>query len=191
MALMNLRSPFGFVPSYVSVRLNQENMAEIIFEISQVWDSFSPGLSFDYTMLASEYDRLYINEQQTQSLFIAFSILAVFIACLGLLGLSSFMLEQQTREIGVRKVFGATAPNISLMFIGRFMRWVIIANIIGWPIAWYVMDNWLQNFQYRVALTWWVFIAAAMITVFVALLTTLYESLKAAQSNPIKTLRHN
>jgi putative ABC transport system permease protein len=191
MALMNLRSPFGFVPSYVSVRLNQENMAEIILEISQVWDSFSPGLSFDYTMLASEYDRLYINEQQTQSLFIAFSILAVFIACLGLLGLSSFMLEQQTREIGVRKVFGATAPNISLMFIGRFMRWVIIANIIGWPIAWYVMDNWLQNFQYRVALTWWVFIAAAMITVFVALLTTLYESLKAAQSNPIKTLRHN
>lgn len=190
MAFMHINSAAAFSPSYISVRIDEGDQAAMIDQISRTWDGFSPGLAFEHSMLEADYERLYNNEKQTRSLFIAFSMLAILIACLGLLGLSSFMLEQQEREIGIRKVFGATASGISLMFTGRFLKWVVLANIIGWPVAWYLMDNWLQNFQYRVAQEWWVFLLAALVTLVVAVLTTLYESLKAAFSNPIEIFRH-
>ncbi len=191
MAFLHTDNPIGLASAFISVRIREEGDIPLMIKAAnKIWDSHSPELTFEYSLLESDYDQLYTNEQQTRILFIAFSILAIFIACLGLIGLSSFMMELKTRETGIRKVFGASATNITLMFTGKFLKWVVLANIIGWPLAWYFMDSWLQNFQYRVSMPWWVFLLVALITVVIAIITTLFESLKAALSNPIKTLRH-
>jgi putative ABC transport system permease protein len=127
---------------------------------------------------------------QTKKLFLAFSFLAIFIACLGLLGLASYMAQQKTKEIGIRKTFGASALNITLLLSRNFTKWVVIANLIAWPIAWYFFNNWLNSFTERSKLAWWYFVLAAAVSVLIALLTVGYQTIKAAKSNPIDALRY-
>ena len=114
-------------------------------------------LPFSYSFFDTDYNKLYQNEKQTKDMMIIFSILAIFIACLGLLGLASFSAVQKTKEIGIRKTMGATNRNIIWSFSKTFTKWVLFASFIAWPLAWLAMNRWLQNFEYRVSMSWWIF----------------------------------
>jgi putative ABC transport system permease protein len=178
------------VERYISVRLNTENIAGTIKHIERKWNEFAPQMPFEYSFLDQDYDNLYLNERQTRKLFSIFSFLAIFIACLGLFGLASFIADQKTKEIGIRKVLGASVAKIVNNLNKRFLKWVLIANLIAWPTAWFAMNRWLENFAYRIGLSWWMFVLAAVLAVFIALLTVSFQTVKAALKNPIDSLRY-
>ena len=131
-----------------------------------------------------------MNEKQTMDLFSIFSILAIFIACLGLLGLATFIIERKTKEIGIRKVLGATIPEIVFLLSKEFSKWILIANIIAWPLAFYAMSNWLKDYAYRININLWVFILSGFIALAIAMLTISAHAIKAATANPVKSLRY-
>ena len=176
--------------SYISARLNTENISETIGYIEDKWKTFAPQMPFEYSFLDQDYDNLYMNERQTRKLFSVFSFLAIFIACLGLFGLASFIADQKTKEIGIRKVLGASVAKIVKNLNKSFLKWVLIANLIAWPVAWFAMNRWLENFAYRIVLSWWIFVLAAVLAVFIALLTVSLQTVKAALKNPIDSLRY-
>ncbi len=178
------------VERYISVRLNTENIAGTIKHIESKWNEFAPQMPFEYSFLDQDYDNLYMNERQTRKLFSIFSFLAIFIACLGLFGLASFIADQKTKEIGIRKVLGASVAKIVKNLNKSFLKWVLIANLIAWPIAWFAMNRWLENFAYRIGLSWWMFVLAAVLAVFIALLTVSFQTVKAALKNPIDSIRY-
>ena len=176
--------------NYISIRLNTENIAETRKFVEKTWNSFVPNMPFEYSFLDQDYDNLYINERQTRKLFTVFSVLAIFIACLGLLGLSSFIADQKSKEIGIRKVLGATVMRIVTILNKSFIKWVLIANLLAWPAAWFVMNKWLQNFAYRINLSWWMFVLAAGLALFIALIIVSLQTVKAALRNPVDSLRY-
>jgi len=178
------------VERYISVRLNSKNASETVKYIGNTWNDFAPGKPYEYSFLDKDYDNLYINEIQTRSLFSVFSFLAIFIACLGLFGLASFVADRKTKEIGIRKILGASVPRIVRNLNKSFVLWVLIANLIAWPVAWYVMNKWLQNFAYRIDLSWWMFILAAVLALIIALTTVSFHTIKAALKNPADSLRY-
>jgi putative ABC transport system permease protein len=161
-----------------------------VFERVHSMNDFAPGKPFEYSFLDKDYDNLYINEKQTRSLFSIFSFLAIFIACLGLFGLASFVADRKTKEIGIRKILGASVPRIVNHLNKSFIKWVLIANLIAWPAAWYFMNKWLENFAYRIDLTWWVFVLAAALALLIALMTISFQTIKAALKNPADSLRY-
>jgi putative ABC transport system permease protein len=178
------------VERYISVRLNTENIAGTIKHVESKWNEFAPQMPFEYSFLDQDYDNLYMNERQTRKLFSVFSFLAIFIACLGLFGLASFIADQKTKEIGIRKVLGASVAKIVKNLNKSFLKWVLIANLIAWPVSWFAMNKWLENFAYRIGLSWWMFVVAAALAVFIALLTVSLQTVKAALKNPIDSLRY-
>ena len=123
-------------------------------------------------------------------MFTIFSFLAIFIACLGLFGLASFTADQRTKEIGIRKVLGASVPRIVAILNKSYVKWVLIANLVAWPAAWYAMSKWLQNFAYRIDLYLWMFVLAAVIAFFIALITVSFQTIKASLKNPAESLRY-
>ena len=129
-------------------------------------------------------------EKQTRKLFAIFSFLAIFIACLGLFGLSSFIADRRTKEIGIRKILGASVPKIVTILNKSFVKWVLLANLFAWPAAWYVMNRWLQNFAYRIDLSWWMFVLAAVLALLIALIIISFQTVKAALKNPVDSLRY-
>ena len=133
---------------------------------------------------------LYLNEQRTSNIATIFSVLAIFIACLGLLGLAAFVTEQRTKEIGIRKSLGASVPEIVILLSKEFTKWVLIANAIAWPLAYFIMNNWLRNFAYRITLTPWVFLVSGILALLIALLTVSIHAIRAATANPILSLRY-
>ena len=189
MAIFNVNSPFGRT-GYISVRINSGDYNLSIKKLTNIWDKYSSGVPFEYSFLDKQYDSLYKNEMQTKKLFLAFSFLAIFIACLGLLGLASFMAQQKTKEIGIRKTFGASALTIAILLSKSFTKWVIIANLIAWPLAWYFFNNWLSNFEERTEIVWWYFALAAIISFLIACITVSYQTIKSANSDPINCLRY-
>lgn len=189
-ALFLIGGYYDRVESYISVRLNTENVSGIVKFIGNSWNDFAPGKPFEYSFLDRDYDNLYTNERQTRSLFSIFSFLAIFIACLGLFGLAAFVADRKTKEIGIRKILGASVTKIVNNLNKSFVKWVLIANLIAWPAAWYFMNNWLRNFAYRIQLSWWVFVLAGVLALLVALLTVSFQSLKAALKNPADALRY-
>jgi putative ABC transport system permease protein len=178
------------VENYISVRLNPENISETVNFIGNTWNDFAPGKPFEYSFLDRDYDNLYTNERQTRSLFSIFSFLAIFIACLGLFGLAAFVADRKTKEIGIRKILGSSISRIVNSLNASFVKWVLIANLIAWPAAWYFMDNWLRNFAYRIELSWWMFILASVLALLIALLTVSIQTIKAALKNPADALRY-
>jgi len=176
--------------SYISIHLNTENIAETRKFVEKTWNNFAPNMPFEYSFLDQDYDNLYINERQTRKLFTVFSMLAIFIACLGLLGLSSFIADQKRKEIGIRKVLGATAARIVATLNKSFIKWVLIANLLAWPAAWFVMNKWLQSFAYRIDLSWWMFVLAAGLALLIALIIVSFQTIKAALRNPVDSLRY-
>jgi putative ABC transport system permease protein len=123
-------------------------------------------------------------------LFSIFSILAIFISCLGLFGLSMFVAERRTKEIGIRKVLGSSVPGIVVLLSRTFVKWVLVANIIAWPIAWFAMNKWLQSFAYRIDLTIWPFLLSGLAALTIALLTVCWQAIRAARANPVEALRY-
>jgi putative ABC transport system permease protein len=119
-----------------------------------------------------------------------FSILAIFVACLGLLGLAAFVTEQKTKEIGIRKVLGASVMEVVTLLSKEFIRWVLIANVIAWPLAYYIMNNWLKNFAYRIDMSFWIFLASGVLALLIALLTVSSHAIRAATANPVESLRY-
>jgi putative ABC transport system permease protein len=176
--------------SYITVRLNTENIPGTIKDIESTWKKFAPNKPFEYSFLDEDYDRLYLNEKQTRKLFSIFSFLAIFIASLGLFGLASFIADRKTKEIGIRKILGASVPRIISILNRSFVKWVLISNLIAWPIAWFIMNKWLQNFAYRIDLSWWMFVAAALLSLLIALITVSFQTVKAAVRNPADSLRY-
>lgn len=174
----------------LSVRLAKGEIRETIEYIKGVWSRFHPGYPLQYTFLNDRINQLYRNEERMMQMFGYFSLLAIIIGCLGLFGLASFTAEQRTKEIGVRKVMGATAPNIVVLMSREFTKWVLIANIIAWPLALVVMNNWLKNFAYKIGIGVEPFFSSAGIALIVAMITVSYQSIKAAVANPVDALRY-
>lgn len=173
----------------VSFRLNTADIAATLQSMEAAWKKYAPGRPFEYTFLSDEFDALYRTEQRIGQLFTCFTIVAILIACLGLFGLSVFAAEQRTKEIGVRKVMGASVASITTLLTRDFLKPVLISILIASPIAWYGIDLWLQDFAYRVDIGWWVFALSGLLAIAVALVTVSFQSVKAALANPVKSLR--
>jgi putative ABC transport system permease protein len=190
MGLFFLNGTYKWPPNYISVRVNPGNISQTVQWIENTWDAFSPKLPLEYSFLDEDYDRLYKSEQQTQQLFMVFSFLAIFIACLGLLGLASFMAQQRTKEIGIRKALGATVNQITVMLSKDFTKWVLLANLAAWPVAYLAMHKWLQDFAYRIEISWWMFVFAGVLAFIIALLTVSFQVVRAARKNPVDSLQY-
>ena len=149
-----------------------------------------PDTPFEYTFLDAEFDSLYRADVTIGQVFSVFTFLSLTVACLGLLGLAIYTAQRRTKEIGIRKVLGASIENVVTMLSKDFLKLVIVASIISFPIAWYAMDKWLQDFAYRTPVSWWIFSLAAGITLVIALVTISFQSIKAALTNPINSLRN-
>jgi ABC-type antimicrobial peptide transport system permease subunit len=165
-------------------------MAETIGFVKKTWDMIYPTDPFDYHFLDEDYDRLYRAEERMGTLLNFFAALAIFVACLGLFGLASFTTEQRTKEIGIRKVLGASTAGIVLLLCTDFLKLVLIANIISWPIAYYFMNNWLQDFAYRININWLIFLVATILSLVIALITVSFKTTKASMANPVESLRY-
>lgn len=175
---------------YICVRIRPGNMKETLNFIKKKWQVFEPGYPYRYFFLDEDFGRLYQKEEQQGRIFVIFTILAIFIASLGLFCLASFSAEKSTREIGIRKVLGASVPGIVVMLSKEFTKWVLLANVIAWPLAYFVMNKWLQNFAYRTNIGIRTFILSGLLALVIALLTVSYQSIKAATANPVEALRY-
>jgi putative ABC transport system permease protein len=173
----------------LSIKITGNNINSSINTIQEAWLKLQPENPFEYTFLDERFQKLYNSEQQQGSLFTIFSFIAIFIACLGLFGLSAFTITQRVKEIGVRKVLGASIPQIVTELSKDFLKLVLIASVIALPIAWYAMSKWLLDFAFRISIQWWVFLMAGVIAVVIAFVTISFQSIKAAMANPVKSLR--
>ncbi len=165
------------------------NAAPVMKAVQQIWREMAPSVPFEYKFLDETFNQMYKAEQRAGRITLVFSLLAIFVACLGLFGLASYMAEQRTKEIGVRKVLGADVPNIVAMLSKDFLRLVLVAAVIGIPLAWLGMSRWLQDFAYRSTLPAWVFLAATVLALLIALLTVSFQAIRAALANPVNSLR--
>lgn len=175
---------------HVLIKIRANDIPGALASIEQTFKQFSANYPFVYHFLDDQFDQLYRKEQQMQQIFGYCTTLAIFVACLGLFGLASFMTEQRTKEIGIRKTLGASVAGIILLLSKEFTKWVVLANLIAWPIAYVMMNYWLQSFAYRTKINLWVFVVAACSTFAIALLTVSWQSIKAALANPVKALKY-
>jgi putative ABC transport system permease protein len=186
--------PLLFMPFYgtgnpISVKLKTRDLATVIESIRTKYNSFFPGNLFDYYFIDDHFNALYSDDILFGKVFALFAGFAIFIACLGLLGLSLFTTAQRMKEIGVRKVLGASISNIVFLLSKDFIKLIIVSFLIASPIAWYVMHNWLQGFAYRIPISWWIFPAAGLLAFIIALGTVSFQTMRAAGMNPVKSLR--
>jgi putative ABC transport system permease protein len=173
----------------ITFKMSAGNASATINEIEALWKRMAPSEPFTYSFMNEDFNRMYNSEQRIGKIFVSFAILAILIACLGLFGLATYAAEQRTKEIGIRKVLGATVTNIVTMLSKDFLKLVLIAAIIAFPVAWWAMHKWLQDFAYRIDISWWVFAVAAIAAIVVALFTISFKAIKAALTNPVKNLR--
>jgi putative ABC transport system permease protein len=186
--------PFAFVvnprrTNLLAIKLGGKEIQSTLAQIQSKWQNNFPDRPFDYYFLDESIDKLYKAEQYFKSLFSYFTIIALIIACLGLFGLATFTAEQRTKEIGIRKVLGASVTNIVTMLSKDFLKLVTIAAVIAFPIAWFLMNKWLQDFSYRININWWVFAVAGFSAVVIAILKVSFQAVKAGLSNPVNSLK--
>ncbi|HUM46160.1 MAG TPA: ABC transporter permease [Chitinophagales bacterium] len=175
--------------SYVIARIRAGEMESTLDKIKNKWTAFSPDSPFDHTFLDTEYEAQYRSEQRMSAVFTLFTVLSLFIACLGLFGLSAYTAERRTKEIGIRKVLGATASGVVALLSKEFARLVILSVVVAFPIAWWAMNKWLEDFAFRITISWWIFAVAGLAALTIALITVSFQSIKAAIMNPVKSLR--
>jgi putative ABC transport system permease protein len=187
--------PYGFqlnsVPqfNYMMAHSKAGDIGAALKSVESNWHKLNPNEPFEYSFLDEDFAKNFSAETKLSSIVNYFTIIAILISCLGLFGLATFSAEQRTKEIGIRKVLGATAPDIVGLLSKDFLKLVAVAIILASPIAWYVMNKWLQDFAYRVGIGWWMFVIAAMLALLIAFLTIGFQALKAANTNPVKNLR--
>lgn len=184
-----LAMSYGNSPSIVSVKVSGGDMQNTIAQISSLWKSISPSQPIRYTFMDERFANMYADVQRMGHIFTTFAILAIIVACLGLFALSAFMAEQRSKEIGIRKVLGASVEAITTLLSLDFVKLVALAILIASPIAWWGMSKWLQGFSYSAPISWWIFVLAGMVSIVIALLTVSFQSIKAAVANPIKALK--
>jgi putative ABC transport system permease protein len=174
---------------YLPVKLNTSDINGTIAHIEKTWNEFTGNQPFSYFFMDDDFEKLFAAEQRTAKVFTIFSILAIFIACLGLFGLSAFMAEKRTKEIGIRKALGAKPSNILNILYREVFVLLGVATLVAWPLTYYLMDNWLTNFAYRIGLGFSPFIISSIIALLIAVFTTSFQALRAANINPAYTLR--
>jgi hypothetical protein len=177
---------------YLVIRVGSTGAAlqETLNHIENVWNAFAPEFPFEFHFLDEAFDNMYRKEVRIARLFRTFTFLAIFISCLGLFGLASFMTEQRTREVGIRKVLGSSISQILLHYSLEFIKWVAIANLVSWPFAYVFMRKWLGNYAYRAPMTLGLFIISGLIALLIALFTVSHQLIKAARINPVDSLRY-
>jgi putative ABC transport system permease protein len=173
----------------MAIRLQRGDPTNLLHQVEAKWQSMAQGVPFDYTFMDNDFNNLYRAEQQTGKVFITFAVFAILIACLGLFGLVTYAAEQRTKEIGIRKVLGARVGGIVLLLSRDFTRLVLVASVIAFPFAWWFMHGWLQGFAYRTGISWWIFVAAGLLAIAIALLTVSLQTIRAAVANPVRSLR--
>jgi putative ABC transport system permease protein len=176
--------------NYIFIKISAGNIKQTIRKIEEIHNKFNSEFPFEYHFLDAEYDKMYDSEERQGKIFGYFSFLAIFISCLGLFGLASFMIAQRTKEIGIRKANGAGTLSIMMLFIKYYSRWVIISFIIATPVSYYFLKSWLENYAYKTALSWWIFALGGLIAFLIATFTVSWQSWKAANSNPVDALRY-
>jgi putative ABC transport system permease protein len=184
--------PMIFYPAQVNdltLRVTTDNLPAKIATLGRIYQKYFSGNPFEYYFLDDLFNRQYAGERQYGKLFTAAALLAILIACLGLFGLTVFAVESRTKEIGIRKVLGATVAGITSMLSKDFLKLVLLAMLLASPLAWYFMKDWLMGFAYRVEIEAWVFVLAGLVTLLVALLTVCFHAIRAALANPVKSLR--
>ena len=189
-AMILIPGIWGIHENFISIKINGRNIPETVRYIEKQWEAFTGGLPIQYSFFEREYDKLYQNEMRTGKVMTLFSFIAIFIASLGLLGLVAFTTEQRTKEIGIRKVQGASASRILIYLWKDFGKWILVATLIAIPVTWYLLSHWLQNFAYRIAFQWWSLALAAAIALVIAIITVSYQTIHAARANPAESLRY-
>lgn len=172
------------------LRIKGSETKKVITQLEAVAKKLNPSFQLEYQFADEEFQKLYISDSLVEKLSIYFASLAIFICCLGLMGLAMFTAEQRTKEIGIRKVLGASTGSLFGLLSREFLMLVVIALLIATPITWYGMNRWLQDFAYRTTISWWIFFAAGLIATTIALITVSFNALKAAIANPVKSLRN-
>ncbi len=176
-------------PAYFIATLREGDFNTTISEIAATWESINPNVPFEYSFLDQDFNSNYMAEQQASKVVFGFMFIAIFIACIGLFGLASFTTEQRRKEVGIRRVLGASIIGITSMHLKDFLKLVLLAMAIASPLAYYIGYKWLENFAYKVEMGWWLFVSATGIAICIALITVGFQVIKAATSNPIKSLR--
>jgi putative ABC transport system permease protein len=175
--------------SYALIRVNTQNPTATMDIIKNAFAQVQPGEEFKGSYVTENIDRWYTNEKRLSSMFTIASIVAIILSCMGLFGMAFIIIRQRVKEIGVRKVLGASVSGIATLVTKEFIKPVIIALVIATPIAWWAMHKWLQDFTYRIDIQWWIFIVAGVVAVLIAILTVSFHAIKAAVANPVKSLR--
>ena len=174
----------------MALRVQGQNLRETLDEVEKIWDGFNTGYPFDYQFIDKSFGAMYTSEEKLSTLIAIFALLTIIISCMGLLGLVSFSTERRTKEIGIRKVLGASTQNIVVLLTSDLLKLVAVGMLIGGPLAWYIMDNWLSSFPYRISISIWFFVLAGGLTILLALLTVSFQSIRAALQNPVHSLRN-
>ena len=178
---------FGWGSAGVSIK--GDHFKTTLAEIEKIWKNFDAKNDFNFSFLDQTLAAQYKSEETEKKIFSIFSLLAILIACIGLFGLATYSTLQRTKEISIRKVLGAMPGNIIMILSRDFLRLVIIASLIAFPVAWWAMHAWLQNFNYRTSISWWVFLLSGSMAVIIAMFTIGYQAVKASLANPIKSLK--
>ena len=193
-SLKQLPTPIAFfnqpANTFYTIKVNMTGIENLLPELEKIWTSHYPGNPFDYFFLDDFYNEQYRADQRFSGLFLASSILAIIIACLGLSGLSAYAIIRRTKEVGIRKTNGATILQVLILLNEDFVKWVGIAFVIAVPVGWFIMNRWLENYAYRIELSWWIFAIAGIIAIAIALITVSWQSWRAAARNPIEALRY-
>jgi putative ABC transport system permease protein len=195
-SLHNEIKPFGFATNflgekhgYLIARLKTASYSGLVARVEKTWNAVNPGTPFEYSFLDQDFQKNYEREERTSQIVSYFTLIAILVACLGLFGLAAFSAEQRVKEIGIRKVLGASVFNLAKLLSGDFIKLVLLAMVIASPLAWYGMTKWLQDFAYKIRIEWWMFSAAGILAVLIALMTVSFQAVKAALANPVKSLR--
>ena len=175
--------------SYITLKIKSGNTGKILEAIENKWNAYQSDIPFEYSFLDEDLNTAYIEDQRQANLFGVFSFLTIFIACMGLLGLISFIAQQKTKEIGIRKVLGASIIELVQLLAIDFVKLIFIALLIATPFAWFYMNKWLQDFAYKIEFPWWVFIVSGVMALAIAMITMGFQAIKAAITNPVKCLR--
>ncbi|OQP62736.1 cell division protein FtsX [Niastella vici] len=180
----------GQHPGNIALRVHSTDIHRLVAQIERKYKAMVPGEPFNYSFMNEDFNNIYRTEQRMGIIAISFSALAILIACLGLFGLAAYAAEQRTKEIGIRKVLGATVSHITAMLSKDFLKLVVIAALIAFPLAWWVMHTWLQDFAYRTNISWWVFVMAGALAALIAVVTVSFQTIKAAIANPVAALKN-
>jgi len=176
--------------NFVFIRVSPDNIKATLSLVERTWHEMVPDYPFQYEFLDDSFHRQYVNEEKIQTLFQYFSGMAIFISCIGLFGLAAFIAQRRTKEIGIRKVSGASVFDIIRMLFFDFGKWLVVATVFAVPVAWFAISKWLQNFAYHIDITCWIFILSGALATSIALLTICGQAIRAARANPGEALRY-